>query len=373
MVSNNVFFSFVVAFRDRELERVDFFLSSLKLQEYKNFELIFVDQGSSIEYRSSIEKLCNSYDFAHYLYNDTLGQLWNKSNALNIGIKHANGGYIIISDIDVIFPIHFISQVLSILDSKYFYTFNAFYLPHNLRVQDYLNDISNSSLVLGENLFIGVCIAPKEKLLEIKGYDEYFQVWGGEDDDIIIRLEQSGIIRHHFSATDIKLYHIWHKTRSPQKPTLWYLSMINHLHLNDRHLNNEKSWGELITSDMRFDFQSKEYPRQIAKLVNHQNRVFNDFFEKFASIPSDSVLELTWDNSLILKKRKRLVWVNQKLSKIKYNQYLISHLDETKKQIPTREEFEEFISYFVGINRPLIKDYFISDKGSSIKMEVLKK
>src|SRR5213080_966339 len=108
-------FSIVVAFRNRDANRVRFFLDSLKWQSHKDFELIFVNQGSDEHVCEWVEELVGRYSFVHYIYNCSRGHLWNKSNALNIGIRAAIGSYIVIADIDIIFSPDFLEKISALL------------------------------------------------------------------------------------------------------------------------------------------------------------------------------------------------------------------------------------------------------------------
>lgn len=55
----------------------------------------------------------------------------------------------------------------------------------------------------------GVCALFKEDLLRVNGYDENYQGWGGEDDDLGRRLNQAGVIGQNvfWSEYPLHLYH----------------------------------------------------------------------------------------------------------------------------------------------------------------------
>jgi GT2 family glycosyltransferase len=44
-------------------------------------------------------------------------------------------------------------------------------------------------------------------LHEIEGFDEFYQVWGAEDDDLYNRLQAAGYSREMVEATQIPVYH----------------------------------------------------------------------------------------------------------------------------------------------------------------------
>jgi len=93
----------IYPFRNRSLERIKKSLSSLELQENKNFEVQFVDYGSEEIFSKDVELLVKSFDFCTYQYSYTANQPWNKCRALNSVIKTLNTEYCFVADVDMIF------------------------------------------------------------------------------------------------------------------------------------------------------------------------------------------------------------------------------------------------------------------------------
>src|SRR4051794_35585564 len=151
-------FSIVVAFRNRDQKRVRFFLDSLQWQSCKDFELIFVNQGSDEQVCEWVEELVGQYPFVHYIYNFSRGLLWNKSNALNIGIQAAIGSYIVIADIDIIFSPDFLEKITPHLTPGIFTTHNAFYLPENYKLKEIRSLFLIDKYKVCTEKFIGLCI-----------------------------------------------------------------------------------------------------------------------------------------------------------------------------------------------------------------------
>ena len=145
-------FSIIIAFRDRELSRVENCLNSLVQQKYQDFEIIFVDQGSKILLSEQLNVLLNSYENTKYIFNNSRGYYWNKSNALNIGIKAAKGEFVIIADVDLIFPEYFLELILQKVTDFNFITFNSLYLAEYQDAQILLKNSQESNLYTG---FIG--------------------------------------------------------------------------------------------------------------------------------------------------------------------------------------------------------------------------
>ena len=95
--------SIVVTYRNRNVDRVRRFLQSLDRQTYRDFELIFVDYGSDEKYANVVAEMTNQYDWCRYIYNDTRGMLWNKSHAINSGVRQTSGEYFLSTDIDLVY------------------------------------------------------------------------------------------------------------------------------------------------------------------------------------------------------------------------------------------------------------------------------
>ena len=95
--------SILVAFRNREITRVERFLQGLAAQTFRDFELIFVDYGSAPELSARTEALLRRHAFARYLFNDSRGMPWNRAHALNSGARLAGGEYILCTDVDLVY------------------------------------------------------------------------------------------------------------------------------------------------------------------------------------------------------------------------------------------------------------------------------
>ena len=119
-------FSFIIAFRDRDIDRVVSCLNSLQSFISSN-EVIFVDYGSSKEVSRNVKNLSLNYPFLEYYNIDSEGLIWNKCEALNYGVSKASYSKIVITDIDLIFPDNFLSVCSSYDYSKTFLTFDCYF------------------------------------------------------------------------------------------------------------------------------------------------------------------------------------------------------------------------------------------------------
>ena len=98
-------FSIVIPVYNRP-EEVKELLESLAIQTYKNFEVVIVEDGSSIKCESIVEVYKNLLSIAYYFKINE-----GRSIARNYGIEKATGDYFIIFDSDCIIPENYLSIV----------------------------------------------------------------------------------------------------------------------------------------------------------------------------------------------------------------------------------------------------------------------
>ncbi|MGB1040230.1 MAG: glycosyltransferase [Flavobacteriales bacterium] len=98
-------FSLIVPVYNRP-DEMEELLGSLKKQDFTNFELVVVEDGSSIK----SEEICNKFksDFSiSYFYKENEGP----SIGRNFGAQKANGEYLIFTDSDCILPSNYLSTI----------------------------------------------------------------------------------------------------------------------------------------------------------------------------------------------------------------------------------------------------------------------
>ena len=358
-------FSIVVAFKNRDQKRVQFFLDSLKWQTENDFQLIFINQGSDDNVTTWLELLLPNYHFVKYIHNFTQGYLFNKSNALNIGINAAEGKYIVIADIDIVFPPDYFKKISDHLIQGSFITHKAYYLPETFQLKDveslFLADFSSGCI----EKFIGLCVATKESFLNINGYDEYFLTWGGEDDDIINRLELDGGKRIQFSADSMNIYHQWHIGNTPAYPTPWYLDIVNYIYFENKSqkLRNDK-FGIPIKSSDRSILEKLTNPDSFKRLELIPDPLFQFtfFIDRFSKMNAGEFGQFEFPLQIPpLKGRKQKVIdrLNLLLAKCRFPY----RLEKTHLVLPinTRESWRDFVTYFIGKNRGFLIDYYLID------------
>ncbi|MCW3079616.1 glycosyltransferase [Segetibacter sp.] len=371
--TNSPCFSIIIGFRNREIFRIKYVLESLGEQIFKNFELIFVDYGSEPHIQKEAQDLVTSYGFAKYLYSDTRGWFWNRSHALNTGIRKASGDVIIISDIDLIFPVDFLESVQQLSFENIFYTFNCHYLSADT---DYSN-ITKSDLEKSIINYVGLCAIAKTDLLAVNCFDEYYLNWGGEDDDLYVRLENNGCQKQQMKVDKFPVLHQWHERQSPAYPTPWYLDMITYLYSIVPEKKAEKrQYGLLVETSQRVVLDRMNELDCFKKLELFPNPLFqfNLFLNEFFKMEPGGLGRFDFPIERPLpkgRKQKLVERINNQLSKFRFP-YL---LQKQVSIIPvhSRQAWFDFVQYFIGKNRALVNDYYLVNTDNTLALLFQKK
>lgn len=354
--------SIIIGFRNRDIQRVKYALGSLAVQSLKDFELIFIDYGSDIPLAKQIETLLGKYDFVKYYYSDLRGRFWNRAHAINIGFRFSVGDKIFISDIDIIYHPDFLKSIAALNLENAFYTFSCYNLPEgfdNLQLR-----ISENETRFQEYNGMGLSIIDKKHFSSVCGYDEFFMVWGAEDDDLTLRLSQIQLERKHISLRDTPIYHQWHPTQAPFKPTAWYLLMVNYLFSVRQDSTSNNEWGK--------HFSIKERPvLKYLENISYNKKVkldcwadqtlmfFNPIIAGFHKLASGDIayFDYTYISSEVIK-----------------NNYLpFFRKNETTVEKISKIDIIHFFQFFIGSNRALMQDYYYEENGDRFLFVCIKK
>jgi glycosyltransferase involved in cell wall biosynthesis len=98
-----MFFSIIIPVYNRP-DEIQELLESLTLQNYRDFEVIIVEDGSSVTCKSIIEEYQHFFS-VKYFYIENVGQGF----ARNFGMNHAQGDYFVLFDSDCIIPDNYLN------------------------------------------------------------------------------------------------------------------------------------------------------------------------------------------------------------------------------------------------------------------------
>jgi hypothetical protein len=177
-----------------------------------------------------------------------------------VGIKAASFNYILILD----------PEVEMVSDVIYQLRYSMFFYPKTFATGmvsfiDYKDDVNN--LENPNWIPYGSIMVKKNDLLEIRGYDESFEDWGGEDDQIRKRLELFGIEK--MEILEVKTVHReekgdGHKVRSSrinQMP----IKHLKYILYPKKVIFNNDNWG-MDFNEVVWDYQEN---KSVSALKKH--------------------------------------------------------------------------------------------------------
>ena len=230
--------SIIICFYER-LTHLRHCLDSLRFSQNDFDEVVISDDGSSAETVKALHELIAAYDYPiRHVWQEKKG--FRVAAARNHGIRTATGDYLIFFDCDFLILPGTVREHLNRARKKHFVAGNCKYLDEKQTATVFQEGISADLLVKlydslpEENLLReqrkfnrrtwlmrlhllsprkqslgGHFSIHREDIEHINGYDENFVGWGGEDEDLGIRLVMAGIYCRS-AIRDVKVLHAWH-------------------------------------------------------------------------------------------------------------------------------------------------------------------
>jgi glycosyltransferase involved in cell wall biosynthesis len=206
-------FSLIIPVFNRP-EEIEELLQSLLMQDFKNpFEIVIVEDGSSLSCREIVEKFKSKLDISYYFKPNS-----GPGDSRNYGMNVAKGDYFIIFDSDCIIPPHYLSVVEKALQLDFTDCFGG---PD--KALDSFSDVQKAiNFAMTSFITTGGIRGGSEKIdkfqprsfnmgLSIKAFEAsggFAKIHPGEDPDLSIRLWQLG-----FETKLIPEAFVYHKRR----------------------------------------------------------------------------------------------------------------------------------------------------------------
>ncbi len=205
-------FSLIVPVYNRP-DEVEELLESLTKQSDKGFEVLIIEDGSTIPCKMVCDTFSDQLDIAYH----------NKPNSgpgpsRNFGMEKASGNYFIIFDSDCLIPPNYIENVRSALNTNYVDCFGGPDAAHDSfsNTQKSINYVMTAFLTTGgirggnerlgkfqpRSFNMGIS---KEVFENVGGYGK---IHPGEDPDLSFRIWKAG-----YKTALIKEAHVYHKRR----------------------------------------------------------------------------------------------------------------------------------------------------------------
>jgi hypothetical protein len=219
-------------------------------------KIVVVDYGSDAINLERARSICQCFDATIIPLNAT--GPWNKSKCMNYAIKRCDTKFLLSTDVDVIFPPQYFSAMIKALQKN---ALSAIYskmldLPEHTvsTVKSHEEDdtsinfdlLSAQTTARGsghENAGINGSFTFFYQY--IHGYDEFYEGWGSEDNDLLKRFIGLGLDIQSIS-TDVCYFHQWHpKGEGIEDFSAAALRNREYYENSKSIIRNVRQWGEV--------------------------------------------------------------------------------------------------------------------------------
>jgi len=190
-------YSFIIPVYNRPEEIRELLQSMLQLHFSRSFEIVIVEDGSSVSSEEVIKEFSDKLNISYY-YKENTGP----GDSRNYGMKLAKGNYFLILDSDVLLPEYYLEEVDTFLSKDYYDCFGGPDAAHEsfTDLQKAINYSMTSLLTTGgirgnkqtvnkfqpRSFNMGLS---KAAFLESGGFG---LIHPGEDPDLVLRLQKVG-------------------------------------------------------------------------------------------------------------------------------------------------------------------------------------
>jgi glycosyltransferase involved in cell wall biosynthesis len=249
MTTNRPSLSVIVPVRDRSGVRLENCLRSVRWQQIDQtrVEIIVSDFGSHPEHVRSVDGLAATYRCR--LLRVATREVWNRSRALNIGIRAAQGDYVLCTDADMIFAPNFLAVTLAAhhgAGDRSFVVCRCHDLPQSVPLrlwgeEDFPQLSARASL--RQTAGTGACQSAARSFFErVRGYDEKYLFWGKEDTDMLVRAMHYGLDLIWIDS-QTRMLHQWHRKRKEDAQFFWTLNRLRFALTKHQIVKNSARWG----------------------------------------------------------------------------------------------------------------------------------
>jgi Glycosyl transferase family 2 len=248
----------LIGARNRANYQLENALRSIRSQTYPAdlVSIVVIDYGSEPVGAARTASMCTRHG-AEYVRVD-VGDVWSRSRCLNIGIRQANTKFLLVSDADIVFPPDYLSGCVEVLTAS----------PTSVVGSAMLDLPEESVSILRQSARTGselpfdswkpscrprhdhvfhpsICATYTAFFRVVRGYDEFYEVWGNEDDDLYRRFWYLGLTPRPLGP-ESSYMHQWHaESERGREGENAEQVRRNQLYLAKAHsiLRNDVSWG----------------------------------------------------------------------------------------------------------------------------------
>jgi len=227
------------------------FIKSLEWQDCKDFEVIIADSnsGNYEELKRYFEG--NQFQIPIRIVSHNI-DLFSRSVLNNVGICNGTAPYRASTDVDMLFARDFVSEVVANLAPDIMIESRTMYWKKGVADQIYggkldpYNDINACKLnrIKKRTSAGGFQCMHIDSWNKIRGFDERYQVWGSEDQDLLLRAVMAGIkVKWMGENGDIRLFHQPHLKKDIKKDLEWQEKNKKYLYNIKDYRANPNGWG----------------------------------------------------------------------------------------------------------------------------------
>lgn len=371
------FLSFIVGFRNRDTERVRLFMESLSAINGDDYELVFVDYGSDESVSQSVRSIVSNYSFANYYFFNSRGQNWNRAKCLNYGYSISKGQYVFTSDIDFLYSKDFVEIIKAIASPTKSFYFKVGFLTEKQSQAIHFDSDKYEIERYSDVDAVGALLISREMYNEVGGYDEFYEIWGVEDNDLLHRIKMTKNQITFYNEETI-IWHIWHLPikQSSVLPDGWLKYLKDYFEFKKQNIviPNQNYYCK-IDVNRPIIYNKNDIIFKSIKLNCSDKFIQYALKEELLKINSHEGISLSFDFSAYISVEKsRLnkiinllnVFLNKNFSSISvYNSNMDLYLND--KQATTA------VQYFIKNNIDLISDFFIPNDISKESILILKR
>lgn len=368
--------SIIYCYRNREIERVKNSLDSLTIQTNTHFEVIFVDYGSGVSQSKHMEALCKSYKFCNYVYIDSEGKLWNRAEALNYGIFFCKTEYVFTADVDLIFKAGFIDALYAEAEVNTAKFYSVGYLSENETKKLNLNSIEQLAFTKSEEFALGMVLLSKNNMLEVNGYNNFYSIWGMEDNDLKKRLEKRGVKTKFLN--EIKILHQYHppmNTTVGKIPEGWVQYLKDYFE-NQGAAGNENNGLDKVKAIVNRPARKLRDDKNIAAVKMNVRNLFvrHLLIQEVNNVKTKQMFYAFSYTDSHIQSKSNVIKIIGVVNKIFRVLSLPMHaVSDFKSQNITKEELTSEIYFVVKCLENKIEDYWISEEKDEVKLIIIKK
>lgn len=247
--------SVVIGVRNRADYRLVNALKSIRMQTYPAdlVRILVVDYGSESGGAHHAERICGEHR-AEYLRVDD-ASVWSRSRCLNVGIRRAATKFVMASDVDVLLSPRYLSDSVGVLRTSPLSVICSAMLDLPEESAEILERAARTGADLqpdawkewcrprlGWEQHPSVCMTYTALYQVIRGYDEHYELWGWEDDDLMKRFTYLGL-RPKAPDSGSFYMHQWHADSERGKDPEQARRNESYFKATHSILRNDDSWG----------------------------------------------------------------------------------------------------------------------------------